>query len=435
MNRENWQKTMKNFIRAIFLLWLAGSLFSVAPRADNEQDWYTTGDAGEPVIHLHFFWSIHCPHCHRARPFIEQLAAQHAWLRLHSYELIKHPDNVGRFIELARSTGQDAQSVPAFIFCRQTVVGFDDEQGIGAFLRDQLHDCRQRLLAHRQLPAAAETGGEPPLSLPLLGAVDTSLLSLPLLTVFIAALDAFNPCAFFVLLFLLSLLVHARSRGRMLLIGGIFVLFSGLVYFVFMAAWFNIFRLLGELKLLTLIAGLLAIAIAAINIKDYFWFKAGVSLSIPERARPGLFARMRRLVGADRLPAMLLGSVVLALVANSYELLCTAGFPMVYTRVLTLNELDTTTYYLYLAAYNAIYIIPLALIVLVFTWTLGARRLSEREGRILKLMSGLMMLGLGLVLVVMPAFLNNILVALGLLIFALAGTALIAALSTHGKTV
>ncbi len=211
----------------------------------------------------------------------------------------------------------------------------------------------------------------------------------------------------------------------MLLVGGAFVFCSGLVYFVFMAAWLNVFMIIGELQVLTLIAGLLAIVIAVINIKDYFWFKAGVSLAISDAARSGLFSRMRGLISAQSLPTMLFGTVVLALVANSYELLCTAGFPMLYTRVLTLNELASITYYIYLIAYNAIYILPLAVIVLIFTLTLGARKLSEREGRILKLISGLMMLGLGLLLVWAPSLLNNVLVALVLLLMALVFTVII----------
>ena len=101
---------------------------------------------------------------------------------------------------------------------------------------------------------------------------------------------------------------------------------------------------------------------------------------------------------------------------------------MVYTRILTLSELPASDYYLYLLAYNVIYVIPLAAIVAAFTWTLGARRLSEREGRILKLLSGLMMLGLGLLLVLAPQRLSELSIALGLLGAVAAATALIVAL-------
>ncbi|MDH3935433.1 MAG: hypothetical protein OEU62_09725, partial [Gammaproteobacteria bacterium] len=249
--------------------------------------------------------------------------------------------------------------------------------------------------------------------------LDLRSLSLPAFTLVLAGLDSFNPCAFFVLLFLLSLLVHARSRGHMLLIGGTFVFFSGLVYFLFMAAWLNLFLVAGELAWVTTLAGLLAVVIALINIKDFFWLHRGVSLSIPDRARPRLYQRIRGLLYSGRLPVLLLGTVLLALAANSYELLCTAGFPMVYTRILTINELAPSAYYGYLLLYNVIYIIPLLLIVGVFSFTLGTRRLSERSGRLLKLLAGLMMLQMGLVLVLAPSLLNSAGIALLLLCVAL----------------
>jgi hypothetical protein len=250
---------------------------------------------------------------------------------------------------------------------------------------------------------------------PLFGEIDHGDLSLPLFTLIIAGMDSFNPCAFFVLLFLLSLLVHVRSRKRMLLVGGVFVLFSGLVYFLFMAAWLNVFLVIGRLAAITLTGGLVALVIGAINIKDFLFFKQGVSLVIPEAAKPKLFERMRGLLKAQSLPAMLGGAVVLAVTANAYELLCTAGFPMVYTRVLTLHQLSPAEYYEYLVLYNVVYVVPLAIIVAVITATLGARKMTEWQGRQLKLLSGLMMAVLGLVLIIEPALLNNALASVVML--------------------
>lgn len=401
--------------------------------SDEAEIWYRTDSNGELKLKLYFFWSTRCPHCANAQPFVARLSNEHDWLEVESAELVNHPENVPRFIELAARAGQNANSVPAFIFCEQMLTGYDSADGMGALLLRILFECRNRLRAQQadsgtesqraqQAPAPEQVQ---PVIVPVLGNIDPAALSLPALTVIIAALDAFNPCAFFVLLFLLSLLVHARSRVRMALIGAVFVTFSGLVYFVFMAAWLNVFMFIGEITALTLIAGLVAVVIAIINIKDYFWFKRGVSLSILESAKPGLFARMRALVNARNLPMMLLGTIVLALVANSYELLCTAGFPMVYTRILTLNALSGYNYYLYLLAYNIIYIIPLAIIVGIFTFTLGARKLSEEEGRILKLVSGMMMLSLGLLLIFAPELLSNVLVALALLLGAVVVTILL----------
>jgi uncharacterized membrane protein HdeD (DUF308 family) len=132
---------------------------------------------------------------------------------------------------------------------------------------------------------------------------------------------------------------------------------------------------------------------------------------------------MRTVAAAGRTGPMLASTVLLAVVANSYELLCTAGFPMVYTRALTLARLPAWQYYAYLAAYNAIYVLPLLAIVLVFTQTMGSRRLSETEGRWLKLLSGCMMATFGAVLLLAPALLANALASLLVVGAALAAAA------------
>jgi hypothetical protein len=201
----------------------------------------------------------------------------------------------------------------------------------------------------------------------------------------------------------------------MLAIGGVFVMISGLMYFAFMAAWLNVFQIFGHLAWVTLAAGALAVLVGALNVKDFFGIGKGLSLSIPESRKPDIFRRTRAIVGADRMPAMLAATIVLAVAANFYELLCTAGFPMVFTRLLTLAELSPAGRYAYLAAYNLIYVLPLAAIVAVFAGTLGARKLTEREGRLLKLMSGLMMLGLGLLLLLAPERLSQVGIAFGLM--------------------
>jgi hypothetical protein len=156
-----------------------------------------------------------------------------------------------------------------------------------------------------------------------------------------------------------------------------------------------------------------------LNIKDFFWSKRGLSLTIPESAMPKLFTRMSNLVRATELSSLVFGTIFLAIAANTYELLCTAGFPMVYTRALTLHNLSKSGYYGYLTLYNFIYVIPLFIIVMVCTLTLGSWKLKEEWGRTLKLLSGFMMLSLGLILIASPDLLNDIRVAVGILAFAI----------------
>jgi thiol-disulfide isomerase/thioredoxin len=420
----------------VVLSFSAGIATAADPGPDSDRFWYGSAADGSPTVRLYYFFSPTCPHCQAAAPFIDAYAARTPWLELKKYAVKDNRANARFYYETALALGTQALSVPGFVFCRQVLIGYDTAETTGAGIVEALEKCHADRVANpvATAPADATTGAPEAeagtvVHLPFLGTVDAKAFSLPVLTLVLAGMDAFNPCAFFVLLFLLSLLVHAKSRSRMAIVGGTFVLFSGVVYFVFMAAWLNVFLIAGELRVITAIAGLVALFVAGLNIKDYFWFKQGPSLSIPEAAKPGLFKRMRDVVAAGSLGPMLASTVLLAIVANSYELLCTAGFPMVYTRTLTLASLETWRYYAWLAAYNAIYVIPLLAIVIVFVRTMGARKLTESEGRVLKLVSGFMMLGFGLMLLVAPNLLTNALASIVVLLVAVGAALLVAKLA------
>ncbi|MDP2822530.1 MAG: hypothetical protein Q8O52_07605 [Sulfuritalea sp.] len=405
-------------------------LLSTATRAAADEPWLRGGADGRPEVQLYFFWSLTCLHCTAALPYIEAIPQARPWVRLHALELSLQPENVRRYETMARALGEQAVAVPAMIFCGEMHVGWGSDETTGATVRRRLDDCRAR--AGSGLPDGARAAPTATVNLPLIGELDPASLSLPALTLVLAGLDAFNPCAFFVLLFLLSMMAHQKSRTRMLTIGGIFVVVSGLMYFAFMAAWLNVFQLFGHLAWVTLAAGALAVFVGLVNIKDFFRFEQGLTLSIPESKKPDIFRRTRAILAADNLPAMLAATVLLAIAANFYELLCTAGFPMVYTRLLTLADLSPAGRYAYLAAYNLIYVVPLAAIVAVFAGTLGARKLTEREGRLLKLMSGAMMLELGALLLLAPERVSQVGIAFGLMAVAVLVT-YIAAKLTRGE--
>jgi hypothetical protein len=441
----------------------------------------TTPVYGENRATIYFFFGEGCPHCTKEKEFLATLKQQYPQIGIKGYEVWYNPANARLFVFVASLYGTKAKGVPmTFIGSFEPIAGYRTEGTTGKIIRERVkycidHGCEDPIASalsvleptmpsksekpaagestpipeqkpvtrapekkesylpkppEAQLPSTEakpeEAAKEPPrepmdtvISIPLIGDTDVSGMTLPVLTVILAGLDSFNPCAFFVLFTLLGILVHAQSRKRMFLIGGTFVFFSGFIYFLFMSAWLNIFMHIGELMIITFIAGIIALIIAAVNIKDFFFFKRGVSLSIPESAKPKLFDRMRKLVKATSLPSMILGTVVLSVAANTYELLCTVGFPLVFTRVLTLNKLSVAQYYFYLVLYNVVYVIPLAIIVTMFSITLGARKLSEWHGQVLKLISGLMMLFLGLILVLNPTLFNNILVGIGLLVLSL----------------
>ncbi|MCK4675403.1 MAG: thioredoxin family protein [Gammaproteobacteria bacterium] len=281
--------------------------------APGEVIWYEKDVNGQPVIHLYFFWSKQCPHCLKARPDIIDINSEYSWLKLHSLELVNYPNNVQTYINMAAMFGNDARSVPTFMFCGNLLSGYEGKETTGQLLRSQLQACH--LFAKENGPDNStaftpERSDTTSITIPYFGTISSDDYSLPAITIIIAGMDAFNPCAFFVLLFLLSMMVHGRSRSRMALIGGIFVFFSGAIYFLFMTAWLNLFIYLGELRLITLIAGCIAIIIALFNIKDYFWFKKGFSLSLSDTEKPKLLDRIRRLLRLDSLPTVIAATVV-----------------------------------------------------------------------------------------------------------------------------
>ncbi len=257
---------------------------------------------------------------------------------------------------------------------------------------------------------------EETVKLPIIGKIETEKFSLPMLTLLIGLADGFNPCAFFVLTFLLAALIGlAGARRKILLVGGIFIFFSALFYFLFMSVLLNIFQLGGKIAILTLIAGAIAVFAGIVNIKDYFFFQKGISLTLPKSHKEKFLARVKNLSLAKSTLALTGATVIIAATVNIYELLCTFGFPMVYTRILTLRELPSLEYYLYLIFYNLIYIIPLAAIVLIFALTLGRKTFNQLWVRRLKLVSGFMILFLGLILMLKPKLLESVSTAFGVM--------------------
>ena len=150
---------------------------------------------------------------------------------------------------------------------------------------------------------------------------------------------------------------------------------------------------------------MLAIFVGSVHVKDFFAFHKGLTLSIPESAKPGIYARVRQIIHAEKLAGAMAGVIVLAVLVNIVELLCTAGLPALYTEILTVQQLPPWKNYAYLALYNVAYMFDDSLMVLVVVLTMQKTRLQETQGRWLKLISGLVILALGLVMLFKPEWL------------------------------
>ena len=369
--------------------------------------------ASEPAADLEVFVRAGCPHCEAAKTFLRDLQHHRPALRILIRDVGQDRSALARFEMLASRQAVNLIGVPAFYLQGELIIGYQDAQTTGTRLLALLD---RRPVAPDAEPFAAcrpaqpdcsaatvpTSAGEDSILLPWFGRLSHREIGLPLFTLAIGLLDGFNPCAMWVLLFLLSLLVTLQDRIKMSLVAGTFVLVSGLLYFAFMAAWLNVFLLIGLSRAVQLTLGGVATVMGAVNVKDFFAFRQGPSLSIPDAAKPGLYAQLRRIVQAENLAGALIGIVVLAGLVNVVELLCTAGFPALYTHILTAQSLSTWQYYGYLALYNLAYVFDDALMVTIAVVSLGRHKLEEREGRWLKLISGAVMIGLGVLLIMKP---------------------------------
>ncbi|WP_088278348.1 glutaredoxin family protein [Ideonella sp. A 288] len=332
-----------------------------------------------------------CPHCTAAKEFLAALSRERPALAIHLRQVDQDPQAAEDLMARSRAAGAWPPGVPTFVFRGQVMVGFDDAEHAGREL--------VALLDGSAAPVGQVEGT-------LFGTLSASRLGLPLFTLALGLLDGFNPCAMWVLLFLLSLLVRLRDRRRMALVAGTFVLVSSAVYYAFMAAWLNVFLAVGMSNAVRVTLGAVALAIGAVNVKDFVAWGRGPSLSIPDAAKPGLVARMRRVMQAPGLSTSLLAVAALAVVVNVVELLCTAGLPAIYTAVLAQHQLGAAAHYAYLGLYILGYIADDSLMVAAAVLALGSGKLTERAGRWLKFVSGVVMLALGAVLLLRPQWLS-----------------------------
>ncbi|MBL0142035.1 MAG: NrdH-redoxin [Betaproteobacteria bacterium] len=365
------------------------------------------------ALELELFVREGCPHCADAERFVERLRREQPALTVTVRDVSRDPGAMKRLQELVAATPGRISGVPAFHVRGDLVVGFAGEEASGARVRALLSRappagpdggpdgmCKIEAQTPCAAPADPDAGS---IELPWIGTrISIDEVGLPAFTIAIGLLDGFNPCSMWVLIMMISMLAAIGDRRRMLAIAGTFVVIEGIAYFAFMAAWLNLFLLIGISRASEIVLGVIALVAGLINVKDFFAFGRGITLSIPAASKPGIVARMRRLMREQSLWLAIAGTVVLAILVQLVELLCTSGLPALYTRILTLRKLDPWAYYGYLVLYNVVYMLDDVVVLSIGVVTLSQKRLQEKEGRLLKLLSGLVMLGLGLYLVLAP---------------------------------
>jgi glutaredoxin len=346
-----------------------------------------------------------CPHCAKAKEFLSALKIERPEVRISIRDVSRDSSALERLRQLSIDQGLNKLSVPAFYINGRLIVGFSEEADTGERIKAELARTRQsesdadpcaadeNPACERDFPAASEPER---FEIELFGhALSLERVGLPMFTLAMGLLDGFNPCSMWVLILMISLLAPMQNRWRMFAVAGIFIAIQGIAYLIFMTAWLNLFLLVGLSRASEIIIAAVAILAGAIHIKDFLAYGRGISLSIPEKSKPGIYAQIRKILQAENLIGAMTGAVVLAVLVQIVEFLCTSGFPALYTRILTLEQPSGLSYYGYLLLYIAAYMVDDAIVLGVGIYTLSQKRLQEREGRWLKLISGAVMVGLG----------------------------------------
>lgn len=363
-------------------------------------------------ISLYFFWARGCPHCAAEKEFLKSLTQKYPQLEIKSFEVTASRENTALLQKIGQKLNTDTSGIPFTVIGKYHFAGFLDEQTSGQEIEQAVvcaleEGCGEvadrlinsllpetRLLKTEKIPQT--------IRLPLIGSLKTQNLSLPALTFAIALLDGFNPCAMWVLLFLISLLLGMKNRQKMWLLGLTFIIASAFVYFLFMAAWLNLFLFLGFIFWIRIIIGFIALLAGGYNLRDYFVNKEGGCEVVDEEKREKIFAKLRKIASEERLILALIGLVILAFSVNLIELVCSAGLPAIYTQILTVNQLPKWQYYLYLVFYIFIFMLDDLLVFSLAMLTLQAVGIEKKYRRLSCLVGGLVITLIGLLLLFKP---------------------------------
>jgi hypothetical protein len=274
--------------------------------------------------------------------------------------------------------------VPIFVFGDRYLMGFDTSETTGA-----------ELLALATGEGSATPSASPTIVVPLLGEIDPTRYSLLALTAVMGLADGFNPCARWVLIYLISLIAGLQDSTKIWWLVGTFVLASGILYFFLMTAWLNMFLVAGYVRPLTEFVALAAIGFGASQLYELAWNRGVVECEVGDiEQRQRTMRRIRDVVAAPVGLASLALVVGLAFAINAVEFICSAALPAIYTHVLAMTDLSTSAYYAYIALYVVFFMLDDLIIFGLAAFAIQ-RVLNSRYAAISRAAGGMTLMGLG----------------------------------------
>ncbi len=402
----------KIFIKLSLLVFILMALMPVLAFAQEQK---------EPIVEINFFYSPTCPHCAEEKEFLNDLEKEYSQIKINRYNTSENVEFLKELYKEYEVTKDLWGLVPITFTDDNYFLGFNGD------VATQIEDCtiacleKINLFSDNQDCIECDNLSESnpvkdrDFTLPFIGKLNIDGMSPILLSILVGALDGFNACAMIALGFLLTILVSTGIRKRVILIGGVFILVSGIIYFIFISAWLNVFMLLGYVQIINIIVSIIIIVFAIFLLKDYVSGVVCKICVIPEDGKESIFTKIQRKLFVKMtnlskmemsLGATILGVALVAAGINMVELACSLGFPLAYTRILTTYNLSTFSYYLHILVYVIFYMLDDFLIFLIAVYTLKITKISDKYLRFVKLISGLILLVLGIVMLFKPEFLN-----------------------------
>jgi len=395
--RGIWNDPFKRYVSIALALLAAAVLVFGAP---SEQKQAPEAPSGDNTLEVHFFYHSGCPHCRDQEPFNEDMARKYTNVYF-VYHDGADPTQYSVLLQLIEGTGVTEQQLdfPTTIVGKRVFVGWDSREVNGPPIEEAIIAA---LAGDLGGPDEQEEEVPTEVTLPLFGTIRISDYSLPVLAVVLGFVDGFNPCAMWVLAYLISLLFTLNDRRKGWLLVGSFVLASGILYYLFMTAWLNAFLLLGYSRPVTVIIGAVALGAGIFNLRDYI--KSGgevVCEVIDADSKKSTMARIQSVVASPLSIAGVFAIIALAFVVNSIEFVCSSALPAIFTQVLSLAELPTAQYYLYILLYDVFFMLDDAVIFGAAAFAMNTS-LGQRYAKFCKPVGGVILAILGILLLLAP---------------------------------
>ncbi len=398
----------------------------------------------DPDADLILFWGDGCPNCEAEREWLEQVEEQYPDFQITQYEVWNDSANRDLFAAEGERLGFEASSVPTTVVGERVWIGWSDQirQDMSAAV-DQVSRGEEPRAGVYGTPGAGTCSEEDAIctveengqliEVPLVGEVALGNRSLLVSTVIIGFVDGVNPCSLWAISVLLTIVLRTGSRRRVVAIGSTFLVVTAGMYALYMGAIYSALAVVGFIGAIQIAVAIVAGVFGAVSVKDYFAFKKGLSFTISDSAKPGIYQRMRAAASQRSLLPALGATVALAVAVSLLETPCTAGFPVLWTGMLQANDvgaLETAGLFL---AYMVPFLLDEFLVLAVAIWTMRAMKMQEKHGELLKLFAGVTMLVLAAVMVIDPALMENPVAALALFAGAFALAAAIHATTQRVK--